>query len=139
MAANIGAQLEKEAGDEIAAYKTLQSHIDALMQSKARFLQQKSENELVRDELGLDEGANVFKVVGPVLFKQDYDDVKENVQKRLEFIQAEIEKVDAQTKAKQEEMQKIGETIMEKQKALRNQAADEARKVYEEQMAKMEQ
>ena len=54
------------------------------MQSKARFLQQKSENELVRDELGLDEGANVFKVVGPVLFKQDYDDVKENVQKRLE-------------------------------------------------------
>ena len=55
------------------------------------------------------------------------------------FIQAEIEKVDAQTKAKQEEMQKIGETIMEKQKALRNQAADEARKVYEEQMAKMEQ
>lgn len=29
-------------------------------------------------------GSNVFKVVGPVLFKQDLDDVKENVNKRLE-------------------------------------------------------
>ena len=92
----------------------------------------------MRDELALDEGANVFKTVGPVLFRQDYDEVKENVQKRLEFIAAEVDKVDAQVKAKTEEQQKIGEIIMKKQQDLRQRAAEEAKKVYEEQMAKQE-
>ena len=39
-------------------------------------------------------------------------------------------------KAKQEEQQKIGELIMKKQNELRAKAAEEAKKVYEEQMAK---
>ena len=61
-----------------------------------------------------------------------------NVQKRLEFIAAEVDKVDAQVKAKTEEQQKIGEIIMKKQQDLRQRAAEEAKKVYEEQMAKQE-
>ena len=137
MAANLNAQLEAEAGDELQAYKTLQGHVE-LHQSRGRFVQQRVENEAVRDELALDEGANVFKTVGPVLFRQDYDEVKENVQKRLEFIAAEVDKVDAQVKAKTEEQQKIGEIIMKKQQDLRQRAAEEAKKVYEEQMAKQE-
>ena len=131
--ANQGVPPELE--EEVNAYKTLQTHIDTLLQSRGRFVQQASENELVKDELALDEGAGVYKVVGPVLFKQDYDDVKENVNKRLEFIQAEVDKVDAQIKSKQEEQAKIGEQIMEKQKALRAKAAEEAQKVYQESMA----
>ena len=136
MAANLNAQLEQEAGEELQAYKTLQGHVEQLLQSRGRFLQQRVENEAVRDELALDEGANVFKTVGPVLFKQDYDEVKENVDKRLEFIAKEVQKVDDQVKAKQEEQQKIGELIMKKQNELRAKAAEEAKKVYEEQMAK---
>lgn len=138
MAANLNAQLEAEAGDELQAYKTLQGHVEQLHQSRGRFVQQRVENEAVRDELALDEGANVFKTVGPVLFRQDYDEVKENVQKRLEFIAAEVDKVDAQVKAKTEEQQKIGEIIIKKQQDLRQRAAEEAKKVYEEQMAKQE-
>jgi prefoldin beta subunit len=138
MAANLNAQLEAEAGDELQAYKTLQGHVEQLHQSRGRFVQQRVENEAVRDELALDEGANVFKTVGPVLFRQDYDEVKENVQKRLEFIAAEVDKVDAQVKAKTEEQQKIGKIIMKKQQDLRQRAAEEAKKVYEEQMAKQE-
>ena len=61
-------------------------------------MQQRVENEAVRDELALDEGANVFKTVGPVLFRQDYDEVKENVEKRLEFIAKEVQKVDDQVR-----------------------------------------
>ena len=138
MAANLNAQLEAEAGDELQAYKILQGHVEQLHQSRGRFVQQRVENEAVRDELALDEGANVFKTVGPVLFRQDYDEVKENVQKRLEFIAAEVDKVDAQVKAKTEEQQKIGKIIMKKQQDLRQRAAEEAKKVYEEQMAKQE-
>ena len=58
------------------------------------------------------------------------------VAKRLEFIAKEVQKVDDQVKAKQEEQQKIGELIMKKQNDLRQKAAEEAKKVYEEQMAK---
>ena len=58
------------------------------------------------------------------------------VAKRLEFIAKEVQKVDDQVKAKQEEQQKIGEIIMKKQNDLRQKAAEEAKKVYEEQMAK---
>ena len=75
------------------------------------------ENEAVRDELALDEGANVYKTVGPVFFKQDYDEVKENVDKRLEFIAKEVQKVDDQVKAKQEEQQKMAH--LKKQNDLR--------------------
>lgn len=129
-----------------------------------RFLQQQSENEMVQKELELaDEGAapappppsrphpppsphsydtphtgnNVYKLVGPVLFNQDLGDVKENVNKRLEFIQTEIDKVDAQFKAKSEEQQKIGEVIMAKQNDMRQKAAEEAQKVYQEQIKEM--
>ena len=101
MAANLNAQLEQEAGEELQAYKTLQGHVEQLLQSRGRFIQQRVENEAVRDELALDEGASVYKTVGPVLFyfKQDYDEVKENVAKRLEFIAKEVQKVDDQVKA----------------------------------------
>lgn len=37
----------------------------------------------------LDEDANVFKLIGPVLIKQDLVEAKSNVGKRLEFIQNE--------------------------------------------------
>ena len=68
----------------------------------------------------------MYKTVGPVFFKQDYDEVKENVDKRLEFIAKEVQKVDDQVKAKQEEQQKIGELIMKKQNDLRQKVAEEA-------------
>ena len=37
----------------------------------------------------LDEDANVYKLIGPVLIKQDLVEAKSNVGKRLEFIQNE--------------------------------------------------
>jgi prefoldin beta subunit len=34
----------------------------------------------------LEEGAVVYKAIGPVLMRQDLDEAKQNVDKRLEFI-----------------------------------------------------
>ena len=50
--------------------------------------------------------------------------------------EAELADLQAMLKAKQDEQQKIGELIMKKQTELRAKAAEEAKKVYEEQMAK---
>ena len=55
---------------------------------------------LCPQELGhLGEDANVFKLVGPVLVKQDMVEAKSNVSKRMEYIKGEVERVDQQIKA----------------------------------------
>jgi chaperonin cofactor prefoldin len=45
---------------------------------------------MVLEELkSLEEGANVYKLIGPMLAKQDVVEATSNVTKRLEFIKAE--------------------------------------------------
>ena len=43
----------------------------------------------------LDDDANVYKLVGPILAKQELSECKENVEKRLEFIEKEIARLNA--------------------------------------------
>ena len=58
--------------------------------------EKKSENEMVMAEFKmLDDDANVYKLVGPILAKQDLSECKENVEKRLEFIDKEIARLNA--------------------------------------------
>lgn len=38
----------------------------------------------------LEDDANVFKLIGPVLVKQDLAEAKANVNKRIEYITAEL-------------------------------------------------
>ncbi|CAK5027105.1 unnamed protein product [Meloidogyne enterolobii] len=52
---------------------------------------QMTENRMVKEELDrLEEGAEVFKLIGPVLVKQELGEAKENVQKRIDYIQKEM-------------------------------------------------
>lgn len=53
--------------------------------------EKKNENDMVLTEFKmLSEDANVFKLVGPILAKQDLSECKSNVSKRIEFIDKEI-------------------------------------------------
>lgn len=54
----------------------------------------------------LEEDANVYKLVGPVLVKQDLVEAKANVSKRLEFIRGEIERVEQQLAKLQDKQSK---------------------------------
>lgn len=38
----------------------------------------------------LDADSNVYKLIGPVLVKQDQEEAKQNVQKRIDYISAEL-------------------------------------------------
>jgi prefoldin beta subunit len=38
----------------------------------------------------LEEDGKVFKLIGPILIRQDLEDAKANVDKRLEFIKREL-------------------------------------------------
>ncbi|RLN08842.1 hypothetical protein C2845_PM11G19470 [Panicum miliaceum] len=42
----------------------------------------------------LNDGANVYKLIGPVLVKQDLAEAKANVKKRIEYISAELKRMD---------------------------------------------
>ena len=53
----------------------------------------------------------VYKLVGPILMKVELEESKENVNKRLEFIEGEITKIDQQIGEKQGKQTTIGEEV----------------------------
>ncbi|KAG6779372.1 hypothetical protein POTOM_015752 [Populus tomentosa] len=64
-------------------------------QVRKKYTIQLGENELVLKELDLlNEGANVYKLIGPVLVKQDLAEANANVSKRIEYISAELKRLD---------------------------------------------
>ncbi|CAN1302227.1 Prefoldin subunit 6 [Linum perenne] len=65
-------------------------------QVRKKYTIQLGENELVLKELELlKEDANVYKLIGPVLVKQDLAEANANVRKRIEYISAELKRHDA--------------------------------------------
>jgi len=66
-----------------------------VFRAKQSLIEKKSENEMVLQEFNLmAEDAAVYKLVGPVLAKQDVAESKTNVEKRIEYITKEIERMD---------------------------------------------
>ena len=64
--------------------------------AQQQFTSQKHENDMVLKELeALEPDDAVFKLMGPALVKQEPDDARGNVRKRLEFIEAELARLDA--------------------------------------------
>lgn len=64
--------------------------------AQQQFTSQKHENDMVLKELeALEPDDAVFKLMGPALVKQEPDDARGNVRKRLEFIEGELAKLDA--------------------------------------------
>lgn len=59
----------------------------------------------------LDEDSNIYKLIGPVLIKQDPLEATSNVKKRLEFIQGELDRVDSQLKKLEDKQSKRQATV----------------------------
>lgn len=67
------------------------AEVQVLATQRQTYAQQANENDMVKKELDLlDDETKVYKLVGPVLLKQDVDEAKTNVNKRLEFINNEL-------------------------------------------------
>jgi chaperonin cofactor prefoldin len=89
---NPGYMMASQVDAEVAKYRTLQESIQQQRSDLQLLTNQSIENELVLSELQLvkaDESSStkVYKMVGPTLLKQDLEEAKETVQKRIEFIQ----------------------------------------------------
>ncbi len=75
--------------------KKIEAEYTKVFRAKQQLVEKKSENEMVLQEFNLmSDGASVYKLVGPILAKQDVGESKANVEKRIEFITKEIERMD---------------------------------------------
>nr|KJB69810.1 hypothetical protein B456_011G043400 [Gossypium raimondii] len=84
---DLQSDLENKAND----LSKLQKDIAKNHQVRKKYTIQLGENELVLKELDLlKEDANVYKLIGPVLVKQDLAEANANVRKRIEYISAEF-------------------------------------------------
>lgn len=77
-----------------------------------------NENSMVIEELqDLDEEEQVFRLVGPVLLKQDLVEAKDAVKQRVGFIKEEIAKIEDKLTAKQRELEEIQTKVVAMQQA----------------------
>ncbi|KAB5589149.1 Prefoldin subunit 6 [Ceratobasidium theobromae] len=69
--------------------------LQTAVETRQRLEAQQNENEAVKKEFSSLKSHNVvYKMIGPVLVKQDREEAKGNVDKRLEYIKGEISRVD---------------------------------------------
>ncbi|THW21927.1 hypothetical protein D6D24_01414 [Aureobasidium pullulans] len=72
-------------------YTTLQNELQTTVAARQKLESQQQENKGVKSEFAnLDDDANIYKLVGPILLKQDATEAKSTVDGRLEFIDKEM-------------------------------------------------
>ncbi|XP_020273219.1 prefoldin subunit 6 [Asparagus officinalis] len=88
-------ELQRDLENQANALSKLQKDIGKSHQVRKQYTIQLGENELVLKELDLlNDSANVYKLIGPVLVKQDLAEARANVRKRIEYISAELKRLD---------------------------------------------
>mgnify|MGYP002553503539 CR=1 FL=1 len=86
--------------EEMKALHDVQAQVQQLARQKQTLMTQQNENELVMKELELVKGDRpVYKLVGPVLVKQDLEEAKDTITKRLQYIQKQMAERDEQIQA----------------------------------------
>jgi len=111
--AGIQARLEELAKE----FQKLEAEGNQNHKARQAFMQQQQETTMVKKELAmLKEGEDdVYKLVGPVLVKQDSAEARANVDKRLEFIKGELSRLEKQLEGIDKRQVKKKEEIMKLQ------------------------
>ncbi|XP_031847311.1 prefoldin 6 [Nomia melanderi] len=110
--ANMLEEIQTKLKNETVKYKLAQRDYCIAFNQKREVEGQLNENIVVQKELDLLKSEDVvFKLVGPVLIKQDLEEAKQNVSKRLEFISSEMKRVEDLITASGEKADKHRENI----------------------------
>ncbi|KAJ4365724.1 Prefoldin subunit 6 [Neocucurbitaria cava] len=73
------------------SYQSLQGDLQTAVEARQKLESQQQENSTVKKEFDLlDDDANIYKQIGPVLLKQDKTEAVMAVNGRLEFIDKEM-------------------------------------------------
>ncbi|KAL0973917.1 hypothetical protein UPYG_G00212910 [Umbra pygmaea] len=85
--------IQKKLQSELEKYQQMQKDVSKSMSARQKLEAQLTENNIVKEELDLLDSENtVYKLIGPVLVKQDLEEAKATVAKRLQYINGEIQR-----------------------------------------------
>ncbi|TVY57586.1 Prefoldin subunit 6 [Lachnellula cervina] len=97
-------------------YQNIQQELQTHVNSRQKLESQQQENKAVQKEFsGLKDEANIYKMVGPVLLKQDKTEAVLAVDGRLEYIEKEIKRVEKQIKDVEDKSDELRAQIMQAQ------------------------
>lgn len=115
---------------EMEKFRGLQTELGELSEKLQTFESQFNENKMVKKELELlTSGDKVYKLVGPVLLRQETEEAKTNVAKRIEFIQNELTKVSQLVADKEQETVSCRQGIASMQSEMQAKAVSEVQKI----------
>jgi prefoldin beta subunit len=127
---------------EIRLINEIQQDLQRTNMARSKLHVQLSENEIVLVELNHVRVSNadgassshgsVYKLVGPLLVKQDLDEAKANVRKRIEFIRGELKRLEAKAAEDQAKIAAQNKKLVEIQR-------DMAERVQRQQQAAQQQ
>ncbi|RCK66073.1 Prefoldin subunit 6 [Candida viswanathii] len=87
-------------------FNTHQTQLNDLISSRSKLETQYQENKIVKQEFeSLDEDSKIYKLTGPILLPQDFSEAKMNVNKRIEFIEGEIKRVETKIESEEKELE----------------------------------
>ncbi|KAL1990620.1 hypothetical protein VTN49DRAFT_6459 [Thermomyces lanuginosus] len=100
-------ELQKRLQQLSEEYQKLQTELESTVEARQKLESQLQENRNVQQEFkSLDSDANIYKLVGPVLLKQDKSEAVMAVEGRLNFIEKEIQRIETQIKEINEKSEK---------------------------------
>ncbi|KXS17560.1 Prefoldin [Gonapodya prolifera JEL478] len=105
--------LNEKLEGEVNALQEIQRQYNTAILNRQQLDSQLRENEAVKEEFAaLKSESVVYKLIGPVLVKQDLVEAKSNVDKRLEFINGEIKRAETLLKDLTNKQEKRQEQIL---------------------------
>ncbi|USP73109.1 putative prefoldin subunit 6 [Curvularia clavata] len=119
------AEVQRKLQELSEKYQSLQADLGTKVEARQKLESQQQENSTVKKEFDLlDDDANIYKQIGPVLLKQDKTEAVMAVNGRLEFIDKQIKDIEKQIQSIQENSEKIkGEIIQIQASAQQSQVA----------------
>ncbi|PWY72824.1 prefoldin subunit 6 [Aspergillus eucalypticola CBS 122712] len=105
-------------------FQALQTELDGLVEARQKLESQQQENVGVQKEFNsLDDESNIYKLIGPVLLKQEKSEALMAVNGRLEFIEKEIKRIEGQIQENQDKSDKKRSEIVQFQTQMQQAAA----------------
>ncbi|XP_010915566.1 prefoldin subunit 6 [Elaeis guineensis] len=121
-------EVQRDIETQANALSKLQKDIAKNHQVRKQYTIQLGENELVLKELELlNENANVYKLIGPVLVKQDLAEANANVRKRIEYISAELKRLEGTLQDLEDKQNSKRDSILKSQQKIQALQAGKAK------------
>ncbi|PZC86056.1 probable prefoldin subunit 6 [Helicoverpa armigera] len=105
-------EIQRKMQKELELLSGIQKEYRKAVAQKQQLDSQLNENKAVKEELSLlKKDAEVYKLIGPVLVKQDPEEANQNVAKRMEYISKEIKRTDDHISALENKQEALQENL----------------------------